>query len=130
MEVAIYVEQICGVFLLIMGLSLLRRKEYWQRVVQDFRQSPGLVYLGGLFSLLIGLGLVWTHNIWELNSGLVVTLLGWASLIKGAFLIVLPEAWLKLVPEKSEKLFSILKIEGGILEVLGLLVLWGAVAAV
>ena len=46
-------------------------------------RSPPLVLLAGVFAVAVGLGLVIGHNAWSGGAlPVVVTLVGWASLIK------------------------------------------------
>jgi len=44
------------------------------------------------FALLIGLVLVLTHNVWVWDWMVIITVLGWAALIKGAVILLLPKS--------------------------------------
>jgi len=54
-------------------------------------RNPSLVLLAGIFAVAVGLGLVIGHNVWSGGAlPVVVTIVGWVSLIKGVALLVLP----------------------------------------
>ena len=68
-------------------------------------RSPPLVLLVGVFAVAVGLGLVIGHNVWTGGAlPVVVTLVGWASLIKGCALLALP-------PGQMAKLYETLHYE-------------------
>jgi hypothetical protein len=68
-------------------------------------RSPPLVLLAGVFAVAVGLGLVIGHNVWSGGTlPVVITLVGWASLIKGVALLELP-------PGQMAKLYEALRYE-------------------
>jgi hypothetical protein len=55
--------------------------------------SPRTIYLGRLIGLYCGLAIILGHNVWSGGAlPVVVTLVGWISLIKGLILLFLPPA--------------------------------------
>jgi hypothetical protein len=50
-----------------------------------------LVYLFGFMDLAAGLAIVLTHNVWVASWRVLITLIGWLLLIRGAVRIVAPE---------------------------------------
>lgn len=83
--------QFLGLWMLIVGLALLRRPEEFRQMAQDFMSSRVGLYLGGLMALALGLLITLTHNVWELSWPLIITIIGWLSLIKGALLTIFPD---------------------------------------
>ncbi len=68
-------------------------------------RSPALLLLAGVFAFLMGLGIVIGHNVWSGNAlPVVITLVGWASLIKGVALLALP-------PGQMAELYKALRYE-------------------
>ena len=54
-------------------------------------RSPPLVLLSGVIAVGVGLGVVIGHNIWSGGAlPIIVTIVGWVSLIKGVVLLALP----------------------------------------
>ena len=84
-----------GLYLAIMGLALLLRREMWKKVVSEFFDSASRIYTTGVFILIIGLLLVLSHNVWEGGLKTVVTVLGWVVLAKGLAYVFLPHTLLK-----------------------------------
>jgi hypothetical protein len=60
-------------------------------LVQEFIESHVLMYLAGFLGLLAGLALVLTHNVWVLDWRLIITLLGWATVIRAVVTIFQPQ---------------------------------------
>jgi hypothetical protein len=51
------------------------------------------VYVAGLMAVTAGLAIVLGHNVWSGGAApVIVTLIGWAALIKGALLLLLSPA--------------------------------------
>jgi len=82
--------QILGIMFAVLGLSLLLNKKATVKLVDEMFQNKALIWLGGLIALLMGATMVVINNIWTSGLPLFVTLLGWLTLIKGIFILVLP----------------------------------------
>lgn len=68
-------------------------------------QSPVVVYLNGFVLFVAGLSIVQCHNVWLLTGNfrittLLVTIIGWGSLLLGSSRMLLPEFW----AEKSREM--------------------------
>lgn len=88
--------QIWAVYMLIGGLSLLLNGEEFRHMVKELKHNHFGVILAGFLSLIIGLLSVFAHNAWE-GWPVIVTLLGWAALLKGAFIVLLPKQAMGMV---------------------------------
>ncbi|GFH44576.1 hypothetical protein CTEN210_01050 [Chaetoceros tenuissimus] len=70
------------------------------------QQSPVVVYLNGFVLFVAGLAIVQCHNVWLLTGGnfrittLLVTIIGWGSLLLGSSRMLLPVLW----AEKSREI--------------------------
>jgi hypothetical protein len=53
--------------------------------------SPTLVYLFGLLDFAAGLAIVLVHNVWTVNWRVLITLIGWLLLIRGAARILVTD---------------------------------------
>ena len=90
----IYLSRLIGLFTLIVTLSMLADRpqalEMIRTVVQD---RPALIILG-LLGTAAGLAIVLGHQVWSGGAlPVLVTVLGWVFLIRGAVLLYLsPEA--------------------------------------
>jgi hypothetical protein len=64
-------------------------------------RDPPLLFMAGIMGMTAGLAIVLSHNVW--SGGvlpIIVTLFGWASLIKGMLLLVLS-------PETESRVFIV-----------------------
>lgn len=105
MEIALVVEKIFGIMYLVVGISMLMQKAMWLELTAYYTQNMPRMMFVSFFPLLIGLIIVFTHNIWVFNLAVIVTIVGWLALIKGVLLFLAPQQLMKLVPapEKQEK---------------------------
>jgi predicted tellurium resistance membrane protein TerC len=89
--------QIIGPIMLAIALTFILNKKFYSKIAKDYEKHDGLIYLSGVFVMLLGLIMVLNHNIWEFSAAGVVTLLAWATLIKGIFILVTPSWYFQLV---------------------------------
>ena len=87
----IYLARLFGLGLLLMcGLFAIRPDAYLA-AIQSMTVSPGLLLIAGISALFGGLAMVIGHNRWSGGAlTVVVTALGWLSLIKGFAILALP----------------------------------------
>ena len=91
MELSILLVQIFGLYLLIVGVSLLINHKKLRRVFDDIEDHYFVVFTMGLFVLLLGLLLVLNHNIWEGEIWvIIVTIISWLTFLKGVAIVLLP----------------------------------------
>jgi hypothetical protein len=59
--------------------------------VKALLYEPTMMFVLGVFTLGAGLAMVLAHNIWSGGAlAVIVTLVGWSTLIKGLFFLFLP----------------------------------------
>lgn len=91
MENSIFLAKLIGPYCIIVAVGIMFNLEAYQKVMQDFFKNSALIYLGGVLALIIGLLIVLSHNLWIANWPIIITLFGWLGIIKGAWLIILPD---------------------------------------
>ena len=115
-----YLARLIGPVLAVLGLGMLLRPGHYLAVVADVLRSPALLYFASVIGLLAGLALVLVHNVWTVDWRVIITLLGWISILDSA-------SWL-LLRDEVERFWSplignpLLPLWGG-----GLVLLVGAV---
>ncbi len=96
MELTAYLSQVLGLFLIIVGLSIMLRKRYYVPVVGEFIEDRFMRMVMGIAELLAGLFLVLAHNDWSTLAAGIITAIGWVLVIEGAAYLLVSDrtmAW-------------------------------------
>jgi len=91
MELSVVVARILSLTYLAAGVGALRGQISFRKMLHEFEQSPGLTYLSGFIALIVGMILVTYHNRWVSDWPVLITVVGWLSLVKGVLLIAAPQ---------------------------------------
>ena len=76
-----------------MAAAMLPQPEAFATIVHAFVADAPLVLIAGVFTLFGGLALVLLHNYWSGGAlTVIITLIGWLTLIKAVVLVVLPSS--------------------------------------
>jgi hypothetical protein len=92
MATSIFLARLLGPILLAVGAGILINPKPFYTMASEVVRSITLVYLFGLADFAAGLAIVLTHNVWAANWRVLITLIGWLMLIRGAVRILAPEA--------------------------------------
>jgi len=82
MENSIMIGQLIAVVMAFVTLSLFINPGQYQEIIKDLGKSSVLLYFMGLTATVLGAAIVFAHNIWIANWTVIVTLVGWISLVK------------------------------------------------
>ena len=94
MLISYLLAQVIGVYLVFVGLVLILRYNELRHIIIEVFNNRALIFVGGIFTLLIGLVIVLSHNIWETNWVVLITIAGWFTLLKGLAYLFLPQSTL------------------------------------
>ena len=84
MPLTFFLAQVYGLGSLILGVSVLFKKNAFIEMVDGIVTNRALTYAVGVTTVFLGLLAVLSHNIWDQGTlPLMVTLFGWAVLLKG-----------------------------------------------
>jgi len=87
----IFLAKLIGLYCLIVALTMMANRRTMIDAANALIRSPPFVLLSGIIALGLGLGLVIGHNVWSGSAlPIIVTIVGWVSLIKGVVLLALP----------------------------------------
>ena len=95
MEITFFLAQFLGWYFFIVGLIFLVRGKALTEWLPRLFEDKSFLLIGGLLTLIYGLVTVILHNVWVADSRVIITILGWLSLIGGALLIGFPERYSK-----------------------------------
>jgi hypothetical protein len=91
MHKSIFLARLIGPVLLAIGIGVLLNAPVFRVMVGQFLHSYALIFVSGLLTLTAGLAIVLTHNVWEGDWRVVITILGWLGVIGGLFRIIVPQ---------------------------------------
>ena len=86
----IFLSRLIGWYGVLAALAMASHKQATVDMVTALLHNPPALFLSALFGLLGGLALVIGHNFWSGGAvPIVVTLMGWATVLKGLLLMFL-----------------------------------------
>ena len=89
------IAEIAGPILLLVGLSVLLHAKAWQRLFDKWQKDHFSLFPLMILTTILGLVVISMYNVWEWNVWILVTLVGWAMLLKGVIYLLLPGSTLK-----------------------------------
>ncbi|MBU0545189.1 MAG: hypothetical protein KKH97_07615 [Proteobacteria bacterium] len=119
MELSILIAKITAVIYLSASLGGFFSRDYYRRLADDMYKNSALTYMMGFMAVIVGFLIVHYHNLWGSDWTVLITIIGWISLIKGFLIIAFP----KFIWRLSELFLTekILKIYPYVTLLLGLL---------
>ena len=122
----LFLSRLIGLYCILIALSMMTRRQATVETVTALLQNPSMMLIVGIITLAAGLAVVLAHNIWSGGAlAVVVTLVGWITLIKSLLFLFLPpemEAALFLRQLHYQQLFY---LYGSISLVLGVYLTYG-----
>ncbi|MBY0501977.1 MAG: hypothetical protein K2P93_08285 [Alphaproteobacteria bacterium] len=91
METSIFLAKALGIYLLIIGLSMLINGQKIKPLLINIINDPSLLFVTGFVALILGIILVIGHNIWVADWRVVITIVAWMTLLKGIIRIACPQ---------------------------------------
>jgi len=118
MEISIFFARLWGSFFMIFGALFIITKQLGKTI--EMTDDKAFVISTGYITFLMGLVTVILHNVWELNWKIIITLLGWSTLIKGIMKIGFPEK----IHKEAQRFKKKQIVSAVILILLGLWLFW------
>jgi len=115
----IILAKLFGLYFIALGIAGIFNPKRIGKLYQLMMQNDALLYLGGIIALFIGAFVVSVHNIWIASWPVIISIIGWISLIKG-FGLVSCSGFAKSLSFMYEKSASFYRGIGLILLLIGL----------
>lgn len=112
-----FLAQAFSLYFVVMGLAVLINRGEWLSIIDQFFENKAVLLFSGVFTLILGILLVLSHNIWVMDWRVIITFFSWTTFIKGVGLLVFPEKWFAM--SKSLLNESFLTYWGGAVMVIG-----------
>ena len=92
-----YLALMFGVYLIAAGLGLFFEGEAYNDMIDVFRDNAALGYIAGVMAFVVGVVIVRIHNDWSSLEAIIVSLVGWFSLIEGVLILAFRRPFLAAV---------------------------------
>jgi drug/metabolite transporter (DMT)-like permease len=102
MDISIFLAKFWGWYLLIFFFILSYNPIRIRQIFEDLKDQK-FVIIVSFIAIIIGLLNILFHNIWKPDWSILITLLGWLSLILGLLLFAMPtrtSGWLEIANVK------------------------------
>lgn len=128
MALTYFYAEMFGIIIGIIGLAMLVNRSMMREALREMFESRAIVLITGMVTLLVGLVMVLTHNVWD--AGLlasIVSLMGWLIVIKGAAFMLLPTSALRhfYAGETLPKIWLLMAV---VALLIGIYLTWGGFA--
>jgi membrane protein CcdC involved in cytochrome C biogenesis len=118
-QASIFIARLLGPLLLAVGAGILINPSMFRTMGTEVVRSVTLVYLFGIMDLAAGLAIVLTHNVWLVSWRVLITLLGWLLIVRGAARVLLTEK-VMVFGAKAFRNKQMVPVSGAIVGILGL----------
>src|ERR1700761_2592610 len=88
--------RVLGPFLIISCVTAVVRASDMRALVTDFEANPVWPWVTGAFILVGGLIIVALHPYWRGATAVVISVMGWILVLRGAFLLAFPTAFMSM----------------------------------
>lgn len=86
-----YLALLFGIYILAVSIPMITSQKRLVSMMDEYIESPPLIFLTGVLALIGGISIIFFHNIWTADWRSVVTLMGWVAAIEGIVLIAFPD---------------------------------------
>lgn len=96
MELSLFLAKLLGLYLVIVCLAALYNRELVPTLVRELGSNTSVLVFSGTIHLILGLLVILSHNVWSADWRVIITLLGWLTLLKGVLRLFFPQkvlAW-------------------------------------
>lgn len=90
MELTTILAQLWGPTILLVGIGVFMNGSYYLAIYRDLEKNSLSLLTFGMLAVAGGIAQILFHNGWDTLPQIIVSLLGWGLLLKGALFIVAP----------------------------------------
>jgi len=91
MDISRFLARVLGLYMVIISIAMFANMRQFGNLVTALVNDPSLLFTIGFFTLLLGLALVVSHNLWQWNWRIIITIIAWLVVFKGVCLIFHPQ---------------------------------------
>ncbi len=87
----VFLSKLIGIYCILISLPMFAQKQAMVTMVMALVHDGPVLFVFGLTLLAAGVAMILSHNVWSGGAlPVIVTLVGWATLIKGLLFLFLP----------------------------------------
>jgi hypothetical protein len=126
-ESSIAFARIFGIISLVGGLgAAFFCRSYMSAAIHEVAERPALMWIWGFINLIFGATIIAFHGAWTSDWRVIITIAGWAGVLKGALLMLFPD-YARALYRRSNKP-GVLMVGGIVAILLGLFLLYAGYA--
>ena len=76
--------------MLVAAMSMLLDRNAIRDIAEDFMNSPALIYIAGVLTLVMGIAIITFHNFWVMDWRVIITMFGYIAVVSGVFRMAFP----------------------------------------
>lgn len=107
MELSLFLAKLMGLYLVLVSLAFWLNRRVVAKLIAELSGNVSLTIFSGAMLVILGLAVVLKHNVWVADWRVIVTILGWITLLKGLLRTFAPEKVPKLAV-KSESALTVI----------------------
>ena len=90
MDTTVFLAQMWGPAMLAVGLGFFVSRKYYVKIYRDLEKETFALLIFGMAGIAAGIAQVSIHNVWDTVPQVIVSLLGWALIVKAAVFAIAP----------------------------------------
>ena len=90
-DLTLQIAIVTTALMLVLGSSMLFATRNWMALLEDYVENPQRLLVPGLAMTVVGLLIIFNHNIWEKSWVVAITIMGWVILLKGLGCLLTPD---------------------------------------
>jgi hypothetical protein len=91
MQASVFLAKLIGPILVLAAAGLLLNRKIMDAVAREILGSAVFLSFLGLLDFAVGLAIVLNHNLWVADWRVIITILGWLLIIRGAARVLIPD---------------------------------------
>jgi hypothetical protein len=118
MQTSLFLARLIGPVLLIIAVGIFANEKAYRALGKEVLASYAFIYFFSVADLVGGIAIVLVHNVWIADWRILITLLGWMMVVRGAVRILVPDAVRKM-GKKALANKSIFTVTAAVVVVIG-----------
>jgi len=86
-----FLGKVIGIYCILLSIAMFTQMQQFMDYVNRLLNDNPLMFVSGFFTLILGILLIVTHNIWQWSWRTLITLVAWIVFLKGATIIFFPQ---------------------------------------